>query len=140
MSRRKAANPRREEQLDRIVLEMKTLDVEGNAARVVALRGQALAIAMELYDDGTEWFLQLLLELLDRFDAGQGEQFSHYFKFVLSRRRNDRYRDIANREEQLDSLDQPADPGQCPGGSSSRRSRLASGPAHPLPGVDRHGA
>ena len=108
MSRRKAANPRREEQLDRIVLEMKTLDVEGNAARVVALRGQALAIAMELYDDGTEWFLQLLLELLDRFDAGQGEQFSHYFKFVLSRRRNDCYRDIANREEQLDSLDQPA--------------------------------
>lgn len=105
MSRRKAADPRREKQLDRTVLELKTLDLEGNTARAAALRGQVLTMAIELYDDGTEWFLQLLLELLDRFDASQGEQFSHYFKFVLSRRRNDRYRDIANRMEQMDYLD-----------------------------------
>ena len=112
MARGKNADPRREEALDRTVLELKALDPEGNAARAASLRGQALTLALELYDDGTEWFLQLLLELLDRFDASQGEQFSHYFKFVLSRRRNDRFRDVANRVEQLDSLDQPSGAGR----------------------------
>lgn len=97
---------KKEALLDETVMELKTMDRTGNEARYSALWGQMFTLMFELYDDGTERFVNLLEDLFRKFDAEKGEKFSHYFKYVLSRRKNDQYQDIADRKLQLDSLDQ----------------------------------
>lgn len=97
-----------EKQLNQAVAEWNAMPACGNEAVRASLYGKILELSFALFDDGTALFLDVLAETLDKFDAARGEgKFSHYLKFVWSRRKKDRLDDVSGREQQLDSIDRP---------------------------------
>lgn len=97
--------------LNQTVLEWYELTSGEDAARRDALKVHILTLILELYDDGTEKVFDLFEETLSHFDPNKGRKFSHYFKFIKSRRSKD-FKDIADREQQVDSLDTIYEDGQ----------------------------
>lgn len=68
------------------------------------LRNEVFLLAFELYDDASNVFLDALLEACEKYDAEKGP-FSHYLKYLLSRRNTDAYRKQQRHAPDADSLD-----------------------------------
>lgn len=68
------------------------------------MRNTLFLLSFELYDDHSDAFLNSVLEALQKYDPEKGP-FSHYLKYLISRRNTDAYRKQRNHAPNADSLD-----------------------------------
>lgn len=101
---RKERSKRDEELLNSTALKWKAVVASENETASV-IQESVFLQALKLYDDGTEAFLNVLLEVMERYDGKS--RFSNYLNFTWSRRKNDAYNDILNRDKQVDRLEAP---------------------------------